>query len=73
MTDQKAATITGVSFGAGLIAQFRTLQFGVMWGRDYAAGAAGAQWVYNAKDWFGLSFGLSFFGRDETSPKQPST
>jgi len=56
-TQDKDTTGLGFSWAVGAVVELEDFQLGVMLGRDYAS----SDWLYNAKTWYCLSVGGSFF------------
>ena len=60
-------SVSGFTWGAGLVFELDAVQLGAFYGRDYAAGDLGSQWIYNGKAWWSVSVGYKFFGRANES------
>lgn len=58
-------TVLGYTGSTGIIFQFDDFQFGLMVGKDRAAGEIGKNWIYNDKVWYSFSIGYSFIGDKE--------
>jgi len=62
-------TVLGITGSTGLIFQLSDFQFGLMLGRDKAAGEIGKDWIYNNKTWYSFSIGFSFLGNNPEKDK----
>ncbi len=60
----ETSTTLGLTWSAGVILDLKGFNIGFLVGRDYAPGAAGADWIYNEKTWYSVGFGINLTSKN---------
>ncbi len=64
-TTSTSSTLLGLTWSTGVIFEIKNIQLACIYGKDYAPGSIGRNWIYNHKGWISFGIGLKFLKADD--------
>ncbi len=62
--ESESSTTLGLTWSTGIILDLNGFNIGFLWGKDYAPGTSGVNWIYNKENWFSIGFGINLTSKD---------